>query len=264
MIRLDVLFLPLYCSSHPWQLLPVIILRSLLDLPLLSSEDLIVFFLRMTSQSSTPASSYASRKPEKVSCTFNFFRSRIGFIGSRFSSTKPSTNHDGRPPLVHIRRQGSARASSRPRSPDLADAEFFVQNEPVFVTFLTAGYPTIASTVPMMLAMEAGGANVIELGVPFTDPLADGKAIQDANNVSSRSRTFIPVDPVQFRCDYSKSTMHRRSRSSGGIAFLAAWTAQTLLELQADRIASLCRSLSTKESTTQCVFISSKLLETKD
>lgn len=35
-----------------------------------------------------------------------------------------------------------------------------------------------------MLAMEAGGADVIELGVPFTDPLADGKAIQDANNVA--------------------------------------------------------------------------------
>lgn len=35
-----------------------------------------------------------------------------------------------------------------------------------------------------MMAMEAGGADVIELGVPFTDPLADGKAIQEANNVS--------------------------------------------------------------------------------
>lgn len=34
-----------------------------------------------------------------------------------------------------------------------------------------------------MLAMERGGADVIELGVPFTDPLADGKAIQDCNNV---------------------------------------------------------------------------------
>lgn len=59
-----------------------------------------------------------------------------------------------------------------------------LENKPVFVTFLTAGYPLIASTVPLMLAMQAGGADVIELGVPFTDPLADGKAIQDANNVS--------------------------------------------------------------------------------
>lgn len=38
--------------------------------------------------------------------------------------------------------------------------------------------------------MEANGADIIEIGCPFTDPLADGKAIQDANNVS-RSRPAI-------------------------------------------------------------------------
>lgn len=54
----------------------------------------------------------------------------------------------------------------------------------MFVSFLTAGFPSIADTVPLLLAMEAGGADVLELGVPFTDPLADGKAIQEANNVS--------------------------------------------------------------------------------
>lgn len=59
-----------------------------------------------------------------------------------------------------------------------------LQNSPAFVTFLTAGFPSIDATVPLMLAMEAGGADVIELGVPFTDPLADGKAIQDANNIA--------------------------------------------------------------------------------
>ncbi|KAK4698901.1 tryptophan synthase, partial [Phenoliferia sp. Uapishka_3] len=57
-------------------------------------------------------------------------------------------------------------------------------NEPTFVTFLTAGFPTVADTVPLMLAMEAGGADVIELGVPFTDPLADGVAIQQANIIA--------------------------------------------------------------------------------
>lgn len=34
-----------------------------------------------------------------------------------------------------------------------------------------------------MLAMEAGGADIIELGIPFTDPQADGPAIQESNNV---------------------------------------------------------------------------------
>lgn len=52
------------------------------------------------------------------------------------------------------------------------------------MTFVTAGYPTREATVPIMLAMEAGGADVIELGMPFTDPIADGPAIQFTNNVS--------------------------------------------------------------------------------
>ncbi|BGP33557.1 bifunctional tryptophan synthase trp1 [Rhodotorula toruloides] len=57
-------------------------------------------------------------------------------------------------------------------------------NSPAFVTFLTAGFPTVDATVPLMLAMERGGADIIELGVPFTDPLADGKAIQECNNIA--------------------------------------------------------------------------------
>lgn len=40
-----------------------------------------------------------------------------------------------------------------------------------------------------MLAMERGGADIIELGVPFTDPMADGKAIQESNNVSLSLRS---------------------------------------------------------------------------
>ncbi|KAL7422815.1 bifunctional tryptophan synthase trp1 [Cryptotrichosporon argae] len=53
-----------------------------------------------------------------------------------------------------------------------------------FVTFLTAGFPTADSTVPLMLALEAGGADIIELGVPFSDPLADGVVIQKANTLA--------------------------------------------------------------------------------
>lgn len=59
------------------------------------------------------------------------------------------------------------------------------------MTFLTAGFPSIAETVPLMLAMEKGGADIIEMGVPFTDPMADGKAIQDTNNVSGRSILYL-------------------------------------------------------------------------
>ena len=45
-------------------------------------------------------------------------------------------------------------------------------------TFITAGDPTQAATVPAMHALVRGGADIIELGVPFSDPEADGPAIQ--------------------------------------------------------------------------------------
>jgi tryptophan synthase alpha subunit len=54
----------------------------------------------------------------------------------------------------------------------------------LFVPYVTAGYPRKEDTVPILLAMEAGGADVIEIGVPFTDPLADGATIQHANQVA--------------------------------------------------------------------------------
>ncbi|MCW2338769.1 tryptophan synthase alpha chain [Sphingobium sp. B2D3A] len=49
------------------------------------------------------------------------------------------------------------------------------------VTFVTGGDPTPADTASVLDALVAGGADVIELGMPFTDPMADGQAIQSAN-----------------------------------------------------------------------------------
>ncbi|KAJ9210273.1 hypothetical protein DTO166G4_8124 [Paecilomyces variotii] len=49
------------------------------------------------------------------------------------------------------------------------------------VAYVTAGYPTAEETVDIMLGMENGGADIIELGIPFTDPIADGPTIQKAN-----------------------------------------------------------------------------------
>lgn len=54
----------------------------------------------------------------------------------------------------------------------------------LFVAYVTAGYPTRADTVPILLALEEGSVDVIEIGVPFSDPMADGATIQHANNVA--------------------------------------------------------------------------------
>ncbi|KAK6906665.1 tryptophan synthase, beta subunit [Kwoniella mangroviensis CBS 8507] len=63
-------------------------------------------------------------------------------------------------------------------------AEKKEQDQPAFVTFLTAGFPTRDATVSLMMALEAGGADIIELGVPFSDPIADGPTIQRANTIA--------------------------------------------------------------------------------
>lgn len=47
-----------------------------------------------------------------------------------------------------------------------------------FVAFVTAGYPDRESTPALVRALVEGGADVIELGVPFSDPLAEGKTVQ--------------------------------------------------------------------------------------
>jgi len=52
------------------------------------------------------------------------------------------------------------------------------------VGYLTGGYPKKEETVDLLLALEKGGADVIELGVPFTDPMADGATIQVCNEVA--------------------------------------------------------------------------------
>lgn len=55
------------------------------------------------------------------------------------------------------------------------------QGRRALVPFVTAGDPDPSVTVPLMHALVAAGANVLELGVPFSDPMADGPVIQRAS-----------------------------------------------------------------------------------
>ena len=49
-----------------------------------------------------------------------------------------------------------------------------------FMPFIPAGYPDLATTEKLLPALEAAGANIIEIGIPFSDPIADGPTIQEA------------------------------------------------------------------------------------
>lgn len=48
----------------------------------------------------------------------------------------------------------------------------------VLTIYLTAGYPTLHDTVPLLETLQANGADMIEIGMPFSDPMADGPVIQ--------------------------------------------------------------------------------------
>lgn len=62
---------------------------------------------------------------------------------------------------------------------------------PAFITFLTAGDPAPDKTVEYILEMERGGADLVEIGIPFSDPIAEGVVIQEANIRALRGHTKI-------------------------------------------------------------------------
>jgi tryptophan synthase alpha chain len=65
------------------------------------------------------------------------------------------------------------------------------ENRKALIPFITAGDPAPAMTVPLMHALAAAGADVIELGVPFSDPMADGPTIQRSSERALKHGTTL-------------------------------------------------------------------------
>lgn len=61
------------------------------------------------------------------------------------------------------------------------------------VAYLTAGFPAIDETIPLLLSIQQGGADIIELGVPFSDPIADGPVIQKANTTALKNGVTLEL-----------------------------------------------------------------------
>ena len=65
------------------------------------------------------------------------------------------------------------------------------RNAKGLVVYFTAGDPSLDATGELLAAVERGGADIIELGVPFSDPLADGPVIQRASERALRGGTTL-------------------------------------------------------------------------
>jgi len=86
------------------------------------------------------------------------------------------------------------------------------ENKPagIISIYCTAGYPRETSTLPVMKALQENGADMIELGMPYSDPLADGPVIQASSTVALQNGMTIKKLFEQLK-DF------RRSPSLGGV-----------------------------------------------
>lgn len=76
------------------------------------------------------------------------------------------------------------------------------RREKALVVFLTAGDPHLSQLPDLLSAVQAGGADIIEVGVPFSDPIADGPVIQAASQRALESGTTLRgVLETLSRCD---------------------------------------------------------------
>lgn len=86
---------------------------------------------------------------------------------------------------------------------------FAKKNNNLLSVFFTAGYPSLHSTIPLLKALYKGGVDLVEIGIPFSDPLADGPVIQASSSKAlsngmnlkllldqvKEARSFIPDMP---------------------------------------------------------------------
>ncbi|MCD7709533.1 MAG: tryptophan synthase subunit alpha [Clostridiales bacterium] len=76
------------------------------------------------------------------------------------------------------------------------------KNEKAFITYVTAGFPDYDKTEELIRAQESAGTDIIELGIPFSDPVADGPVIQAASfeaikNGATLEKTFECMEKMR-------------------------------------------------------------------
>ncbi|MBI5399477.1 tryptophan synthase subunit alpha [Candidatus Saganbacteria bacterium] len=83
------------------------------------------------------------------------------------------------------------------------------------IAYITAGDPDLAATEKLVLALEKAGADIVELGIPFSDPLADGPVIQASHQRALKKNTGLTA--------VFKTVKHLRRKTSIPICFMLAY-----------------------------------------
>ena len=63
----------------------------------------------------------------------------------------------------------------------------FKKSKKILSIYFSAGYPRIGDTIPIMKKLQESGVDMIEIGMPFSDPLADGPVIQKSSNIALKN-----------------------------------------------------------------------------
>ena len=79
------------------------------------------------------------------------------------------------------------------------------------VTFITGGDPDLGTSMDILRRLPAAGADLIELGMPFSDPMADGPAIQASSQRASARRPDAAPDAWGWSPPSARPTAKRRS-----------------------------------------------------
>ena len=107
------------------------------------------------------------------------------------------------------------------------------ENGKAFIPFITCGYPTIETTYECVLAAVENGADLIELGIPFSDPTAEGPVIQGANEVALKGG--VTTDTV--------FDLVKRLREKTQIPFAFMTYANVVFSYGAERFFTKCKEL---------------------
>ena len=67
------------------------------------------------------------------------------------------------------------------------DRLFSVKGSDLLSVYFTAGYPNIEDTVNIITTLTDNGVDMIEIGIPFLDPMADGSVIQNSSNIAFKN-----------------------------------------------------------------------------
>ncbi len=91
-------------------------------------------------------------------------------------------------------------------------SDIFVRHQKCFIPFVTAGHPDLESTEAILLALSEAGSHIIEIGIPFSDPIADGPVIQRSS--------FHALQHGYTVGDYLELVGRVRDRTSAGLIFM--------------------------------------------